>query len=46
MRKIIGYTLFWIGIGMVIGFLVPSDAISVLLIFLLLVLGYHCFCGK
>ena len=33
MRRIIGYTLFWVGIGMVIGFLVPSDAISVLLIF-------------
>lgn len=43
MRKVVGYTLFWIGIGMVIGFLIPSDTISVLLIFLLLVLGYHLF---
>lgn len=43
MRKIVGYTIFWIGIGMVIGFLIPSDAISVLIILLLLILGYHWF---
>lgn len=43
MRKVAGYTLFWIGIGMVIGFLIPCDTISVLFIFLLLVMGYHLF---
>lgn len=43
MRKMVGYTLFWVGIGMVIGFLIPCDTISVLLIFLLLVMGYCLF---
>ena len=45
MKRIIGYTLFCIAIGMVIAFfLVEHAVISVLTIFILLLAGYNLFC--
>lgn len=43
MRRLIGYTLFWIAAGMVIGLFIESILISILLILFLLLLGYNLF---
>lgn len=44
MKRIIGYTLFWIAFGMTIAFFMPNVFVSVLFIIVLLILGYHMFC--
>ena len=43
MRRLIGYTLFWIAAGMVIQLFIESILISILLILFLLLLGYNLF---
>lgn len=43
MKKLIGYTLFWIGIGMLVMLLLESIWIGILLIILLLLLGFILF---
>ncbi len=46
MRKLIGYTLFWIGIGMLLMLLIKNIWIGLLAIVLLLLLGFILFdCG-
>lgn len=43
MKKLIGYTLFWIGIGMLIMLMLKNIWIGILLIILLLLLGFILF---
>lgn len=43
MKKVIGYTLFWIAVGMLIALLLSNLFWSVLLIFILLLIGYNLF---
>lgn len=43
MKRVIGYTLFWIAVGMLISFFICNTFWSVLLIFVLLLLGYNLF---
>ncbi|MDY3249262.1 MAG: hypothetical protein SOX32_02830 [Candidatus Choladocola sp.] len=43
MRRLIGYTLFWIAAGMVIQLFIESILISILLILFFLLLGYNLF---
>ncbi|MCC8044232.1 MAG: hypothetical protein LIP12_01875 [Clostridiales bacterium] len=43
MQKLIGYTIFWIAIGMTIGMFVNSTLLCVLIILLLLLAGYNLF---
>jgi hypothetical protein len=43
MRRLIGYTLFWVAAGMVIGLLIESIVICILLVLFLLLLGYNLF---
>lgn len=45
MKRIAGYTLFWIGIGLLISFFLPSTFWTVCLTALFLILGYFLFCG-
>ncbi|MDY3917849.1 MAG: hypothetical protein SOZ59_02460 [Candidatus Limivivens sp.] len=45
MKRIIGYTLFFIGIGMLIAFFMPNEFLRLLLAAAFLVLGYLLFCG-
>ena len=45
MRRIVGYTLFFIGIGMLIAFFMPNEFVTLLLAAGLLILGYLLFCG-
>lgn len=43
MRKLIGYTMFWIAAGMVVELFIESILISILLILFFLLLGYNLF---
>lgn len=43
MRRLIGYTLFWIAAGMVVGLFIESIVLSILLILFFLLLGYNLF---
>lgn len=43
MRKLIGYTLFWIAVGMAAELFIESILISILLILFFLLLGYNLF---
>ncbi len=43
MRRLLGYTLFWIAAGMVIGLFIESILVSIILILGLLLLGYNLF---
>lgn len=44
MEKLIGFMMFFIGLGMVIGLLIAENAILVTTAGVLLLLGYHLFC--
>ncbi|MCI8299070.1 MAG: hypothetical protein HFI69_01755 [Lachnospiraceae bacterium] len=44
MKRMIGFILFWIAVGMAIMFFLPSEVLGVLIIFVLLLLGYNLFC--
>lgn len=44
MKKLIGFALFFIAIGMILVMVLPSTAIEVLIILICLLLGYNLFC--
>ncbi|MGN0354040.1 MAG: hypothetical protein ACI4EI_03060 [Muricoprocola sp.] len=43
MKRVAGYTLFWIAVGMLISLLISNTFWKVFLIFFLLLLGYNLF---
>lgn len=43
MKRVAGYTLFWISVGMLISLLISNTFWKVFLIFFLLLLGYNLF---
>ncbi|MDD3794839.1 MAG: hypothetical protein PHE06_02485 [Lachnospiraceae bacterium] len=43
MKRLIGYSLFCIAIGMLIGLFISSILLQALIIFLLLLIGYNLF---
>lgn len=43
MRRLLGYTLFWIAAGLIIGLFIESIVASIFLILGLLLLGYNLF---
>lgn len=44
MKRMIGFILFWISIGMILGLFIEAEWIQIILILLLLILGYNLFC--
>ena len=44
MKKLIGFMLFFIGLGMVIGLLIAENVILVVAAGVFLLMGYHLFC--
>ncbi len=44
MKKICGFAMFWIAVGMVIMFFIETTWIAVAIITVLLLCGYHLFC--
>ncbi|MGL5258735.1 MAG: hypothetical protein ACRC7V_01370 [Lachnospiraceae bacterium] len=46
MRKMIGFILFWIAIGMLIMLFISNMFWGIVVIFVLLILGYNLYCCK
>ncbi len=47
MRKIIGFALFWMAVGMIVSLFMESSFVSVCLIIMCMILGFNLFCcGK
>lgn len=46
MHKLIGYTIFWIAVGMLIMLIIDNIWIGLILIAILIVAGYFLFCYK
>ena len=44
MRKVLGYSFFLIGIGMLIMLILPNDFLGIVIILGLFLLGYNLFC--
>ncbi|MDD6207654.1 MAG: hypothetical protein PUB10_03925 [Clostridiales bacterium] len=44
MKKVTGFILIWIAVGMVLGLFIKNAFILCLLIALFLLIGYHLFC--
>ncbi|MCR5737582.1 MAG: hypothetical protein K6G64_08025 [Eubacterium sp.] len=47
MRKIIGFALFWIAVGMILSLFIDSTIMTVFMIIMCMILGFNLFCcGK
>lgn len=44
MKRVCGFAVFFIAVGMVISMLLPSTFVEVLMILVCLLLGYNLFC--
>ncbi len=44
MKRVIGFALFWIAVGMVLMMLLSNVFWGVVIVIILTFLGYHCFC--
>lgn len=44
MKRVIGFAVFFIAVGMVLAMLLPGTFVEVLMIFICLLLGYNLFC--
>ena len=44
MKRMLGFILFWIAVGMIIMFFLTNGILAVCLILICLFLGYHLFC--
>ena len=45
MKKVIGFALFFIAVGMLIMLMLSNVFVGLVLIFICLIVGYHLFCG-
>jgi len=46
MRRVIGFALFWVAVGMTLGLLIGSTFWAILIIIICLILGYNLFCVR
>ncbi|MBR1391299.1 MAG: hypothetical protein IJ567_07650 [Lachnospiraceae bacterium] len=46
MKRLCGYTLFMIGIGILVMLILPNDVLGVIISIVLLIVGYNLFCSK
>ncbi|CDD07677.1 putative uncharacterized protein [Dorea sp. CAG:317] len=44
MKKVIGFALFWVAVGLVLAMILPNTFVEVLSIILCLLAGYILFC--
>ena len=45
MKRILGFLMFWLGIGVLLGILIPNAFCAVILAALMLLIGYNLFCS-
>lgn len=43
MKRLIGYTMFWIAVGLILGLLICETWIIIIIIAILLIIGYNLF---
>ena len=43
MKKLIGYTMFWIAVGMVLMLIISKTWVTIIIIAFLLIIGYNLF---
>lgn len=46
MKKLIGYTMFWIAVGMILMLIISQKCIAIICIAILLIIGYNLFCNN
>lgn len=46
MKRLVGYTMFVLGGGMLLAIILPSDFLAILIALALLLIGYNLFCCK
>lgn len=44
MKRIVGFALFWVAVGIVLALILPNLFVSVLCIILCVLVGYNLFC--
>ncbi len=44
MKRVIGFAIFFIAIGLIIGMLLPGTFVEVLIVLICMLLGYNLFC--
>lgn len=44
MRRVIGFALFFIAIGMIVAMIIPNKFAEILIVMICLLIGYHLFC--
>jgi hypothetical protein len=45
MKRLIGFVLFWIAVGMIIRMMLPNDFTGLVMICVLMLVGYNLFCS-
>ena len=45
MKRLIGFIMFWMAVGMLLVFLLPNLFVEIMIIAALLITGYHLFCS-
>ena len=45
MSRLVGFLLFWVGIGILLVILIPNGFLAVILAIILLLIGYNLFCS-
>lgn len=45
MKKVVGFALFFVAVGMLVMLMLPNEFLGFFLIFICLILGYNLFCG-
>lgn len=45
MKKVIGFALFFVAVGMLIMMIMPNIFLGIVAVFICLILGYNLFCG-
>ncbi len=46
MKRILGYTFFWTGMGLLMAVLLPNKFVSAIFALAFLLIGYNLFCCK
>lgn len=44
MKRVIGFAVFFVAVGMILGMILPSTFVEVLIVLICLLLGYNLFC--
>jgi len=46
MKRVIGFALFWIAIGIIVAMILPNTFVEILCVLLFVLAGYNMFCCR